>query len=122
MLQRKPGALRNGAPFSELPEAFKNLQSRLLKHPGGDREIVEILALVLLHDEQAVLTAVELALEMGAPSKQTVLNILSRLLEGQPPRPLQGPIAIHLSLEPRANVDRYDDLRAAPHKEYHHAA
>jgi hypothetical protein len=122
VLQRKPGALRNGAPFSELPEAFKNLQSRLLKHPGGDREIVEILALVLLHDEQAVLTAVELALEMGAPSKQTVLNILSRLLEGQPPRPLQGPIAIHLSLEPRANVDRYDDLRATPHKEYHHAA
>lgn len=122
VLQRKPGALRNGAPFSELPEAFKSLQSRLLKHPGGDREIVEILALVLLHDEQAVLTAVELALEMGAPSKQTVLNILSRLLEGQPPRPLQGPIAIHLSLEPRANVDRYDDLRATPHKEYHHAA
>jgi hypothetical protein len=67
VLQRKPGALRNGAPFAELPEAFKHLQSRLLKHPGGDKEMVEILALVLLHDEQAVLTAVELALEMGAP-------------------------------------------------------
>jgi hypothetical protein len=33
----------------------------MLKTPGGDREMVEILALALRHDEQAVLTAVELA-------------------------------------------------------------
>ena len=38
----------------------------MLKTPGGDREMVEILALVLQHDEQAVLAAVELALEAGA--------------------------------------------------------
>jgi hypothetical protein len=42
--QRKPGALRNGAPFIELPEAFRTFQ---LKKPGGDREMVDILALVL---------------------------------------------------------------------------
>ena len=47
VIQRKPGALRNGAPFTELPEAFKRLQGDLLKRPGGDREMVEILALVL---------------------------------------------------------------------------
>ena len=66
MLQRKPGALRNGAPFATFPEGFKRLQAVLLKREGGDREMVEILALVLHHDEQAVLTAVELALESGA--------------------------------------------------------
>src|SRR6202162_3219818 len=37
VIQRKPGAQRNGAPFAELPEAFKKLQSQLLKRPGGDR-------------------------------------------------------------------------------------
>lgn len=58
----KPGALRNGAPFLELPPAFKRLQATLLKQPGGDREMVEVLALVLHHDEQAVLAAVELAI------------------------------------------------------------
>ena len=79
VVQRKPGALRNGAPFAELPAAFKRLQSVLLKRLGGDREMVEILALVLHHDEQAVLVAVELALEAGAVSKQHVLNVLSRL-------------------------------------------
>ena len=51
VLQRKPGALRNGAPFAELPPAFRTLQQRLLKTPGGDREMVEILAMVLQHDE-----------------------------------------------------------------------
>ena len=49
VVQRKPGALRNGAPFTELPEAFRKLQAKLLQRPGGDREMVDVLALVLLH-------------------------------------------------------------------------
>ncbi|KPH87914.1 transposase [Komagataeibacter intermedius AF2] len=53
VIQRKPGALRNGAPFTELPIAFRTLQDQLLRRPGGDREMAEILALVLQHDEQA---------------------------------------------------------------------
>lgn len=115
VLQRKPGALRNGAPFTGLPEGFKRLRSALLKHPGGDREMVEILALVLHHDEQAVLTAVELALDSGAPSKTHVLNLLGRLLESAPPSPIDAPQALALTVEPQANVDRYDQLRKVHH-------
>lgn len=111
VLQRKPGALRNGAPFGTLPEGFKRLQAILLKRLGGDREMVEILALVLHHDEQAVLTAVERALESGAPSKQHVLNMLSRLVETAPPAPVTAPQALVLAVEPEANVSRYDGLR-----------
>ena len=48
-----------------MPEAFRRLQAQLLRRPGGDREMVDILALVLQHDEGAVLCAVELALEGG---------------------------------------------------------
>src|SRR3546814_3697349 len=47
VVQRKPGALPNGAPFLELPEDFQRLQRHLLRNPGGDGEMVEILALVL---------------------------------------------------------------------------
>src|SRR5690606_15349854 len=83
VIQRKPGALRNGAPFIELPDAFKRLQQHILKHPGGDREMVEILALALHHDEQAVLTAVEMALDTGVPTKTHILNLLHRLLDGK---------------------------------------
>ncbi|WP_256858583.1 IS21 family transposase, partial [Solemya velum gill symbiont] len=64
VVQRKPGALRNGAPFNELPESFKALQRKLLKRPGGDREMVDVLALVLLHDEALVERAVEEALKI----------------------------------------------------------
>src|SRR5690606_14479326 len=48
------------APFTELPDAFRTLQLHLLKKTGGDREMVDILALVLQHDEQAALSAVEI--------------------------------------------------------------
>src|SRR3546814_15108131 len=81
VVQRKPGALRNGAPFLELPEDFQRLQRHLLRNPGGDREMVEILALVLHHDEEAVLTAVAMALDAGVPTKTHILNLLHRRLD-----------------------------------------
>ena len=82
VVQRKPGALRNGAPFLELPPAFRQLQDHMLRKPGGDREMVDVLALVLHHDEQAVLAAVEMALAAGVPTKTHVLNLLHRLVDG----------------------------------------
>ena len=114
VVQRKPGALRNGAPFLELPHAFRQLQDHMLRKPGGDREMVDILALVLQHDEQAVLAAVEMALEGGVPTKTHVLNILHRLVDGKVigGPPLDTPQALVLHSEPKANVERYDDLRA----------
>jgi transposase len=113
VVQRKPGALRNGAPFTEMPDAFRQLQGQFLRRPGGDREMVEILSLVLHHDEQAVLCAVELALEAGVPTKTHVLNILHRLLDGKPTSiaAIDAPQALNLRREPKANVARYDALR-----------
>ena len=115
VLQRKPGALRNGAPFAELPEAFRILQQHLLKTPGGDREMVDILALVLHHDEQAVLSAVDMALNSGVPTKTHILNLLHRLVDGKSftPPTVRAPPALALTIEPKANVERYDSLRKA---------
>ncbi len=113
VIQRKPGALRNGAPFADMPDAFRQLQSQLLRRPGGDREMAEILALVLQHDEQVVLCAVELALEAGVATKTHVLNVLHRLIDGKAPpaSPIDAPQALRLAQEPVANVGRYDALR-----------
>lgn len=99
VVQRKPGALRNGAPFTELPEAFKTLQQHLLKKPGGDREMVDILALVFQHDEQTVLSAVEMALKSGVPTKTHVLNLLHRLVDGKSSSPptIDAPQALMLT-------------------------
>lgn len=122
VIQRKPGALRNGAPFTEMPDAFRRLQDHMLRKEGGDREMVDILSLVLHHDEAAVLRAVELALEAGVPTKTHILNLLHRLIDRkQTDLPeVDPPDALALETAPKANVDRYDDLRQA--KEKRHAS
>lgn len=114
VIQRKPGALRNGAPFIELPPAFRQLQDQMLRKPGGDREMVDILALVLHHDEQVVLASVEMALAAGVPTKTHVLNLLHRLIDGKTTNEpdIDTPQALILRNEPKADVDRYDGLRA----------
>ena len=116
VVQRKPGALRNGAPFSTLPESFRLLQTKLLMRPGGDREMADILALVLLHDERLVEQAVTKALALGETSKEHVLNCLSRLEQPLRPQPLKPPPALKLVTEPLANTARYDDLRRTHHE------
>jgi hypothetical protein len=75
--------------------------------------MVDILALVLHHDEQAVLAAVELALSEGVATKTHVLNILHRLIDGKTTGgpDLATPEALALRREPKANVERYDALR-----------
>jgi hypothetical protein len=85
VLARKPGALRNGAPFKDwdLPPALRRVQRKLERQPGGDRQVVEILGAVLTDGLEAV--------EPPAPrlhSAGVVLNILARRRE--PPPPLSG--------------------------------
>jgi hypothetical protein len=74
---------------------------------------VEILALVLQHDEEAVLCAVEMALEAGVPTKTHVLNLLHRLIDESPTGvpEVTPPTGLALIKEPKANVERYDGLR-----------
>jgi hypothetical protein len=83
-----------------------------LKTPGSDREMVEILALVLQHDEQALLAAVELALEAGAPTKTHILNLLRRLVDGKPTDTptIKVPQPLTLTTESRADVEQHDAL------------
>jgi len=75
--------------------------------------MAEILALVLQHDGQAVLCAVELALEAGVATKTHVLNVPHRLIDGKAPpaSPIDAPQALRLAQEPLAHVGRYDALR-----------
>jgi hypothetical protein len=56
LIQRKPGALRNGAPFKEMPP-LQELQRQLLKHTGVDRVTAQVLGALNLHRLEAVLVA-----------------------------------------------------------------
>jgi len=115
VVQRKPGALRNGAPFATMPKSFRQLQRVLLKHQGGDREMVDVLALVLHHDEALVEQAVSEVIDSGIITKTHVMNRLSRLLDAPRPALLDPPPALILSDEPIANTERYDHLRENSH-------
>ncbi|PJN92921.1 IS21 family transposase, partial [Amaricoccus sp. HAR-UPW-R2A-40] len=79
-----------------------------------DREMVDVLALVLQHDEESVLCAVDMALTAGVPTKMHVLNLLHRLTCGNAPDlpEIDLPKALALVEEPQANVYRYDGLRS----------
>ncbi len=87
---------------------------------GGDRDMVDILSLVLHHDDEAVLCVVELALEAGVPTKPHVLNLLHRLIDRKQDNlpEVDPPDALALETAPKANVDRYDDLRQAGEKRH----
>ena len=110
LIERKPGALRNGAPFSELPDPLKRLSRALLRRDGGDRVMAQVLAAVPQHGVEAVLVAVELVLESGRPSAEHVLNVLARLREGPPPATVATDLVVEVA--PTTDTGRYDALRA----------
>lgn len=114
LIQRKPWALRNGAPFEDLPAPLQTLRRSLLRNPGGDRAMAQVLALVPTAGLEEVLVAVELALE-GAPpsgrvSTEHVLNVLGRL--NAAPTPQNAATTLQVATPPLANTARYDSLRA----------
>jgi transposase len=111
LVQRKPGVLRNGAPFAELPAPLLQLQQALLRRDGGDRVMAQVLAAVPTAGLDAVLVAAELVLESGAVSAEHVLNVIGRLGATAPPDKVET--ALQLSEAPRADTERYDGLRTA---------
>lgn len=111
-LERKPGALRNGAPFKDwnLPGAMTRLRERLAKHSDGDRQFVEILSMVAVYGLEAVTEACAAALDEQVVSSTHVVNLLHRAASPPPAATLQVPEALKLALEPAANCARYDQL------------
>ncbi len=114
LVVQKPGALRNGAPFETMPEPLRRLQQQLLARPGGDRVMAQVLAAVPVHGLDPILTATEAALAVGKPSSEHVLYLLAQLKDHAQPRPAVVETALTLTEEPKADVDRYDQLRITP--------
>ena len=117
ILRRKPGALRNGAPFKgwQLPDALGRVRARLSAHADGDKQVVKVLAAVLEDGLEAVEAACAEALANGACSADFVLNILARHRQPAPPEAISAPESLRLRHPPVADCRRYDHLREAGH-------
>jgi len=115
VLARKPGALRNGAPFKDwpLPASLERVRRKLRGWDDGDRQMVKILAAVLTDGLAAVEAACAEALADGVHSADVVLNILSRRREPDPVPTVRTPEALRLHHLPIADCARYDQLRKA---------
>ena len=94
VLVRKPGALRNGAPFKDwdLPVGLAQVRAKLKSHADADRQFVKVLGAVLDHGLAAVETACAEALEAGIASGDVILTVLARKRQpaappASPPRP-----------------------------------
>jgi transposase len=128
VLLRKPGALRNGAPFQDWPRppALERLRRALGRGDKADRDFVAVLAAVSREGIEAVLRACQKALAAGTTRADVVLNILGR--RHVPPRPeaIAIPPPLRLAVAPTADCARYDRLRpsagATPAEEVERAA
>ena len=113
VLARKPGALRNGAPFQDwdLPPALARLRRKLGHGDDADRRFVRVLSAVLTDGLEPVEAAVREALATGTASDDLILNILARRRE--PLRPLTIITSWDSALRhpPIADCARYDQLR-----------
>src|SRR5271155_3325227 len=113
VLARKPGALRNGAPFKDwvLPASMERVRRKLAGADDGNRQMVDILTAVLTDGLPAVEAACAEAIAQGVHSADVVLNILARHRDPGPPATILTPAALTLRHEPIADCARYDNLR-----------
>jgi transposase len=117
ILERKPGALRNGVPFREweLPIAIQLVRDHILKQPKGDRAFVELLLMAREVGLEPLQVACELVLDGNVVSASVVMNEMRRLLAPNQPILLTVPDMLKLQREPLADCARYDHLREVSH-------
>lgn len=112
LLERKPGALRNGAPFKDwqLPIAILTVKNILMKRKGGDRECVDILLAMSENGVENVNVACELAITDHSVSRDYIINALHRLSPTAQPQAITTPINLKLKEEPTGNCNKYNLL------------
>ncbi len=78
LLERKPGALRNGAPFKALtlPSALQQIRTRLSSYADGDKQFIKILLEASKNSLEDVNIACAKALQQGSSSYAMVLHHL----------------------------------------------
>lgn len=113
LLKRKPGALRNGAPFKEwdLPQPLAEMRQLLSRKPDGDRQFVGILSIIAVYGLEEVVAACAEAIATGVASRDVVFNIITRTRDEPDASTCELPSHLPaLKAPPHADCRRYDLL------------
>lgn len=112
ILDKKPGAIRHGAPFQdwELPEPIRRVREKLQQQDKNERAFVDLLLLTREAGLDALETACELVLESGVVSASVIQNEVRRLIEPVRTKTLSASDNLPLAVEPQADCQRYDRL------------
>lgn len=119
LLQKKPEALRDGAPFKkwDLPKPLQMIRQHYKNQTGGDRDFVELLTLYHQHGHEAIGMACELAMEYKTWQLSAIINLLHGLIEPARKNVLDMTATRvcypHLQLSPVADCNRYEQLLAS---------
>ena len=114
LLKRKPGALRNGAPFLDmpLPDELVTIRQHMKGQINGERDFAHILSYISQESLESVVSACKEALKAKTVSKDVIVNILMRqrdkaCLEQDMDMAFNCPALHHL---PQSNLNAYDAL------------
>ncbi|OGT44368.1 MAG: hypothetical protein A3F13_01125 [Gammaproteobacteria bacterium RIFCSPHIGHO2_12_FULL_40_19] len=112
LLERKPGALRNGAPFKQLalPASIQKVREQLSHYSDGDKRFIRILLAVIQYGLSAVEQACAVALSEGGCNDIIILRKL------QPTREVkQNPLLLQLSFPPTEDCNSYNMAYLSEH-------
>lgn len=114
LLDRKPGALRDGAPFAnwQLPDAMRRIREYYMQGRGGDRDFVDLLLLAREHGIEAVEMACELAIGQSTLRLPAIINLINQLVEPGIQSSIESEQYPQLTLRPEADCKRYEILCA----------
>ena len=115
VLMRKPGALRNGAPFKDwdLPRRIGADPRQAAASSRWRSPVRQNARLRAAGRLSAVEAACIEALAAGIANGDVVMAILARRRQPPPPPSITTPDALKLAIEPIADCARYDTLRPA---------
>lgn len=112
LLERKPGALRNGEPFKDwvLPKSILKVKDLLMSKNGGDRQAVEVLLSLRDYGIEAVEIACDLDIGSNVINSQHIINSIIRLKceKGAPIVDVDD--SLKLKNPPIANCNNYNQL------------
>ena len=112
VVRRKPGALRNGAPFMnwKLPAAMQRVRQRLQAFDDGNRQMVSILCAAQQLGFECLEKACQQALAQGCCHADVILNHAHRLDQPEVAKCVSTPARLRLRQPPKADCRRYDEL------------